>query len=445
MVWDDVLCRRMDDAKAKALEKEARLQKECHDRDAVQVSPLKERNPLSDRIAARKRRAALSEIFTVLLYAVDMAREQEAQMRPRDEQHDQPSPPAVVRGQEYDMGWRTARENGEAAYEMCPRDSVDGGGYDAEISRTVDRALLEGGDSVEDCNVTRNLMRRFNSARCSPPPAPPPPPRQSALSGNKYYFRAESIANKKKQRQEARRTIDDNDSPPPPPVHVPSEIFDFDEARDAPSEVPAKAMISKEHLSNPLSTDSTLHLWRRSPKKDKPLLDTVRADASLLRPRVLGGVVSMVLESCRPSFISREEFIECFEVLIEAGLAPPLNVIFSRPNDARKDRTIAKTRLTSEEREFVDECRAAPLLHQGKRAVKLRNKAAPASTKEHVEHLLECMKHSCVVCIVFVVMVNIVYRQECCADEEGAETEGARGGEGKGPHLPTCAFFQSNH
>ncbi|CAE7577872.1 unnamed protein product, partial [Symbiodinium microadriaticum] len=237
------------------------------------------------------------------------------------------------------------------------------------------------GDSVSDTAVTKNLMHVFDSAQSSPPPPPPGP-----LSGNKYYFRAEGIA---KNKREAARSkllaIDEGDSPPPPPtvrIHS-AEDFDLDKARSGSdaSDICDDAL----PMAGQTSPKKPHKEWPNPRKSSGRLLDTSEANAELLRPEVLRGVVAMVLETCRPSLISQDEFVECFEVLIESGLAPPLNMILNRPESARR----TKRQLSSEEREFVKECSGVPRLDQGKRAVRLRNKASLPSTDLHVEHLLQ--------------------------------------------------------
>lgn len=85
--------------------------------------------------------------------------------------------------------------------------------------------------------------------------------------------------------------------------------------------------------------------------------------------------------------ITLNEFIECFEVLLESGLAPPLNMVLGLP---QKTATV-ETRLSSEEKELMEECRPVPQLHPGKKGTKLREKVKQdMKGKTRNEHLYNC-------------------------------------------------------
>jgi hypothetical protein len=303
-------------------------------------------NAKSLRIAAKKRKSALREIFTVLLYTVDMAKEQDRYSEQRRNPHFEFSDESKGREGAHRSGWQIAKESGQDAYEMCPveRASEDDVTFDPEVIRAVDPAVLSEQGSSAEASVSTNLLGRFNSARAgSPPPPPPPATHRSRLpmSGNKYYFRAESLANKKAAAAEG---------------VVATEQFNLDEARSGA----ACAAVSAQSDTFP----------SRRPQR---LLDCSRANASLLTPPALCEVVSVVLQACRPSVISEAEFIECFEVMVDAGLTPPVNMLLGGG-----DKNLREERrpLSSEEQEVRSQCRQTPELCGGKRAAKLRERAA---------------------------------------------------------------------
>lgn len=84
--------------------------------------------------------------------------------------------------------------------------------------------------------------------------------------------------------------------------------------------------------------------------------------------------------------ITFNEFVECFEVLLESGLAPPLNMILGVPQKSSEE-----PRLSSVEKELKEECRPVPQLYPGKKGTKLREKVKlETNGKTRHEHLYNC-------------------------------------------------------
>lgn len=327
-------------------------------------------NTKSDLIAAKKRRSALREIFTVLLYTVDMAREKEGYSGHRESnQAAQGHPHFEYVEESKGRDWQVAKERGQDAYEMCPvRESAEGASYEHGITCAVDEGVSEHDSTSSEPAVPTNLMGRFNSARSSPPPPPPPHTSDNpVVSGNKYYFRAESLDKKKKVMSG------------PETVVTGVELFDLDEARSG----------STSGVPPPPSLGQLLAHPRTSKRRPERKLDSSRADAMLLKPPALSDAVSLVLQACRPSFISEEEFIESFELVVDAGLTPPMTMLLTLPDQKSRPRSV---KLSSEERELQSQCRKTPELCNGKRAVKLREKVAAVPTETR---FAECKCYLC--------------------------------------------------
>lgn len=61
------------------------------------------------------------------------------------------------------------------------------------------------------------------------------------------------------------------------------------------------------------------------------LLDTVHAQPRFLQPLALAEAIEIVIRDARPHRISREDFIDRVEVLINSGVGPPINTILIAP------------------------------------------------------------------------------------------------------------------
>ena len=104
---------------------------------------------------------------------------------------------------------------------------------------------------------------------------------------------------------------------------------------DVAVEVKAElATLEDEHAVSAMNAISALQARRCS------LLDTVHAQPRFLKPAALGEAMEIVMREARPEMLSREEFIDRVEVLIQSGVGPPINSILMAP---RKPNRYKKT------------------------------------------------------------------------------------------------------
>ena len=104
---------------------------------------------------------------------------------------------------------------------------------------------------------------------------------------------------------------------------------------------------------------------------ESQLLDTKFAIPEMLKPKALAEAAAMVIHASKPHFLSKNDFIECFEVLMSSGITAPVNALLSVP---QAPKPIAK--------KVEEEVLPYPQLHNGPKSKKLRDKVSHDSRRK---------------------------------------------------------------
>jgi hypothetical protein len=406
-------------------ERRKKQKQETKDRSKVKCV-----NEISNRLVQKNRRAALEEIFRTLLLTVDYAAAAAASA-PEAQRGEGEGEQEEGRGQEGEKRererggqghWQIVKAEGEEAYELCLLQQQDSlqqhrqqEGEGEEEEGTAESSLTgDPGDSLSATVPRRNLSLEFNQPEMREGTrASSPSPSASSDRGRDreadsepsahFYFRGERLAKAAAHSSSSQppQSQSQRQSQPQPQLSV---------ATSPPS---VSSPISPTAAAAVSVSGESVHREKEGKTLPPSLLDTSRAMPEMLKPPSLCEAVTMVLEvslppplcfltsfsllpyspllccallccaliccvqATAPGLISLEEFVECFEVLLESGLAPPLNMFLGIPQNSQRigAGTGTGTRVSSIEREVQQECRPVPQLCPGKRGMQLRERS----------------------------------------------------------------------
>lgn len=349
------------------MQENAKLYREKHEnrikqkeQEIIENGKKKFQNPKTNNYVLKNRRIALEEIFHILLLTVEYSNEMNKNSNEKQTNDSQ--------------NWKILKSEGEEVYELYLHEKSDNQSivYSNQSQQTNEETL-----NKED-PVSKNLLSMFSqsdiregtkesstspSLKSASSLSSDQSNHQSEIMSNLYYFRGERLAKAEKN-------------------HVnPNNLQNQENLKN------------NEINSNKLELELPQSQLQLQPQvnseniKQEKLLDTSRAIPNLLKPSSLCQAVTMVLEATTPSLITLNEFIDCFEVLLESGLAPPLNMVLGVP----QTQFYNPSKLSSIEKEYLEECRQVPQLIQGKKGTKLREKSKNDNIgiSRH-EHLYNC-------------------------------------------------------